>query len=140
VIFWDTSALLALLVAEEQTPRRRAQLEGDAEMAVWWDTPVECESGLQRRLREGILKPLQGQKARLRLQFVSASWLEVPPSLPLRQIAIRLLRTHPLRAADALQLAAALTLVAGGVEALKFASADKRLNTAAEIENLTVLP
>ncbi|HSJ25022.1 MAG TPA: hypothetical protein VK929_10160 [Longimicrobiales bacterium] len=56
-----------------------------------------------------------------------------------RTTAMRLLRTHPLRAADALQLAAALAWApapAGDV----FVTLDERLATAATLEGFTVLP
>ncbi len=139
MIFWDTSALVSMLVTEKQTPLRRAQLLGDPDMAVWWGTLVECESGLQRRLREKALNMESVSQARKRLEFMAASWYEVPSSPELRQIAIRLLRTHPLRAADALQLAAALTVAGAGVDRLRFACSDTRLNLAAEIENLVLL-
>ena len=62
----------------------------------------------------------------------------MPPTTELRLLAIRLLRTHPLRAADAQQLAAALTLAQGGIKELHFLSADRRLAEAAEIEGLQV--
>ena len=72
-------------------------------------------------------------------RFDARAWDEVPPSVEVRQLALRLLRTHPLRAADALQLAAALTLSAAGLRGLHFACADERLKTAAEIEGLEVI-
>ncbi len=42
MIFWDSSALVALLVDEEESAARRVQLEHDPDLAVWWSTPVEC--------------------------------------------------------------------------------------------------
>jgi predicted nucleic acid-binding protein len=69
---------------------------------------------------------------------LAAAWREVPASAVVRTLAVRLLRTHPLRAADALQLAAALSLVQGGVAGLVFLTADLRLAEAAEIEGLGV--
>lgn len=140
MIFWDSSALMALLGDEPESPRWVRHFRNDSQMGVWWGTVVECESPIQRRLRQEYLNPRQAQMARARLGQLTESWLEVPPTTQLRNLARRLVRTHPLRAADALQLAAALTLVAGGLEGLRFACADARLNAAAEIENLTLLP
>lgn len=136
--FWDPSALVALVVTEPDTAHRVASLQTDPAVAVWWSTAVECESALQRRLREGTLDHAGARHARERLSVLSAAWHEVPPTAELRLLAIRLLRTHPLRAGDAQQLAAALTLAEGGIKELHFLSADRRLCEAAEIEGLTI--
>ena len=139
MIFWDSSALVPLLVDEPDSKLRLKQFGQDPAVAVWWGTPVECESALQRRLREKSILPGQVEEAHELLDRVAGDWLEIPPSPALRQLARRLVRTHPLRAAAALQLAAALTLVEGGLPRLRFATADARLKTAAPIEGLTVL-
>ncbi len=136
--FWDTSALVPLLVNEPDSARRAAALRADSAMAVWWGTLVECESALQRRVRDGALDPAGARQARDRLAVLAAAWHEVPPAPPLRTLATRLLRTHPLRAADALQLAAALALTQAGMPGLHFYTADIRLAQAAEIEGLRV--
>lgn len=138
--FWDSSALVALLVDEPGSAARAAQLLEDATQAVGWATAVECESAIQRRLREGVLSGDEARTARQRLAQLADSWHEVVPTPAVRQLALRLLRTHPLRAADALQLAAALALASAGFDRLGFVCADQRLNEAAEIENLTPLP
>jgi predicted nucleic acid-binding protein len=138
VRFWDTSALVPLLVAESDSRRRIEQLRTDPVMSVWWATLIECESALQRRLREGSLSEVDARGARVRLGQLAAGWNEVIPTPSVRQLGVRILRTHPLRAADALQLAAALSLQAAGVPGLVFLSADARLAEAAEIEGLTV--
>lgn len=137
--FWDSSALVSLLVAEADTPRRLAQLRDDPVLALWWSTPVECESAMQRRVREGALDAVAARSARARLADLAGSAHEVPPSAALRTLALRLLRTHPLRAADALQLAAAVTLAAALRRQLTFACADERLAEAAETEGLALL-
>ncbi len=139
MIFWDSSALMALISDEPESPKWTRHFRDDPQMCVWWGTLLECESGIQRRLRQSQITQEQAQLARELLAKLAEHWLEVPPSAQLRNLARRLIRTHPLRAGDALQLAAALTLVAGGIEKLRFACADVRLNEAAEIENLTVL-
>lgn len=140
MIFWDSSALVTLLVKEQDTARRFEQLRSDPAMAVWWASPVECESAIQRRVRESALKASDARLARARLTELTRAWHEVAPTDDVRRLAVRLLRTHPLRTADALQLAAAITLANAGLPNLKFASADDQLNEAAETENLIVLP
>jgi predicted nucleic acid-binding protein len=139
MIFWDSSALVALLVTEPESPMRLAQLQSDPQMAVWWATPVEIESALQRRLREASLDAQATRLARNRLAMLSQSWHEVNPHPNLRKLALRVLRTHALRAADSLQLAAALTLDGASAMNLSFACADIRLATAAEVEGLPLV-
>lgn len=137
--FWDSSAIVPLLVNEADTPRRSESLRADADVAVWWSTAVECESALQRRVREGALQAGAARLAREKLTTLAGAWHEVSPSPAVRTLAVRLLRTHPLRAADALQLAAALTLAHAGLPGLTFVTADARLADAAEIEGLPVV-
>ena len=136
MIFWDSSALVALLVTESESATRRAQLQADPEMIVWWATPVEIESALQRRLREGSLDADAARLARERWSDLAAAWHEVNPVPSVRKLALRLLRTHPLRAADSLQLAAALSVESAGIPDLRFACDDPRLSAAAVIEGL----
>lgn len=138
MIFWDSSALVALLVDEADSEQRRQQLQMDPELAVWWGTPVECESAIQRRVREDSLSVADARLARERLADLSMSWHEVSPVVAVRTLSRRLLRTHPLRAADALQLAAALALGEAGLNEFTFAYSDARLATAAEKEGLFV--
>lgn len=139
MIFWDSSALVPLLLEEPDSERRRTLLRADPGVAVWWGTPVECESAIQRRTREGSLSPAEARLARERLEELARSWQEVAPLDAVRTLARRLLRTHPMRAADALQLAAALALQQAGLPQLSFASADDRLNAAAEAEGLPLV-
>jgi predicted nucleic acid-binding protein len=136
MIFWDSSALVALLISEADSHARLEHMRADPQMAVWWASPVEIESALQRRLREASLDVEAARLARERLADLSRGWYEVHPHPGLRKLALRLLRTHSLRAADSLQLAAALTLESAGVPNLSFACADVRLATAAEAEGL----
>lgn len=137
--FWDSSALVPLLVNESDSARRAETLRADPTITVWWGTAVECESALQRRLREGSLDANGARQARERLATLSAAWHEVPAAPAVRTLAVRLLRTHPLRAADSLQLAAALALAQAGPATLPFLTADTRLADAAEIEGLNVV-
>ena len=137
--FWDSSALVPLLAAEEDSSRRAGQLREDGVMAVWWATVVECESAIQRRQREGVLDVAGARLARARLEELAGAWHETPPAPATRLLATRLIRTHPLRAADALQLAAALSLAAALRRSIPFVCADDRLASAAEIEGLAVL-
>ena len=67
------------------------------------------------------------------------NWAEIAPSARLRQTAERLLRVHPLRAADALQLAAAIVAADGDPETMAFMTLDERLALAARREGFPVV-
>lgn len=73
------------------------------------------------------------------LEVLRTAWLEIQPTDDLRTLAGRLLRVHPLRAADALQLAAALTW-AGSRPSEEFVTLDERLRETARLEGLTPAP
>jgi uncharacterized protein len=104
VKFWDASAIVPLLVAEESTRRLQRLAAEDSAMLVWWGSPVECVSALAHLERDGALNMRAMALALRRLRQLSAGWHEVDPSDEIRDTAARFLRVHPLRAADALQL------------------------------------
>jgi predicted nucleic acid-binding protein len=137
--FWDSSAVVPLLVDEAEHKHARAQLEHDAAMLVWWGTPVECVSALARRERDGSLDSEGMRIALQRLRALSEQWHEVLPTSGLRTAAERMLRVHPLRAADALQLAAALVAAERDPPSLEFVSLDDRLQEAASKEGFRVV-
>lgn len=83
-------------------------LEEDSLMLVRWASSLECTSGVARREREGSLTAAQSATSLERLRYLKHRWQEILPSAVLRDLAERLLRVHPLRAADSLQLAAAI--------------------------------
>ena len=138
--FWDSSAVVPLLVREARTPKASALLDADSEMLVWWATEIECVSAIARLEREGALATRAATLAIGRLTRLASIWHEVLPSAPLRAAAARLLRVHELRAADALQIAAAITGAEGRPPALEFVCVDERLRQAAEREGFAVVP
>jgi hypothetical protein len=139
VRFWDASAVVPLVVAEAPRDALLALLDADPDMLVWWGTPVECASAIARRERDGAL-PLGDATAALdRLKRLGRSWHEVLPADPLRSVALRLLRVHPLRAADSLQLAAAIVAAEHEPGTLEFVSLDDRLNEAASREGFRLV-
>ena len=82
--------------------------------------------------------PELGQSLEL-LQRLAATWIEVRPLERVRRRALRLLRVHPLRGADALQLAAALTASEEEPASLAIVSSDARLSAAAQLEGFLVV-
>ena len=137
--FWDSSALVPLCLEEPATVTARRLYDGDPGMAVWWASPVECGSAFARLLREGVLQEEEESAARSALDALSGFWHEVQPTLELRAQALRLLRVHALRAADALQLAAGLAW-AGTPPEGELVTLDDRLASAARREGLQVVP
>jgi len=131
VKFWDASAIVPLLVDEPPRESLLDLLEGDPLVLVWWGTPVECTSAVARREREQSLTMAEAAKAIERMRALVGEWQEVLPSEPVRTMAQRLLRVHPLRAADSLQLAAAIIASEQDPTSLDFVSLDERLNAAA---------
>jgi hypothetical protein len=126
------------LVEEEQRPPILELLGRDTTMCVWWGSTIECVSAIARRERDGALDAAGAAAAYDRLRAVAESWHEVVASEPLRTTAIRVLRVHPLRAGDALQLAAAVIAADGEPWRLPFVSLDDRLNEAASREGFPV--
>lgn len=138
--FWDSSALVSLLVQQKRTEQLHAILEKDGVMLVWWGSPVECVSAIARLGREGALTEEEIERAVGNLTAFEDVWNEVLPSQRVCSTAMRLLRMHPLRAADALQLAAAITASNGNPRDLPFVCLDDRLSEAARKEGFSIQP
>ena len=116
-----------------------ALLDEDPQMLAWWGTSVEVVSALARRERERILSADEVTAGLAVLRDLSNSWHTIVPSEPLRRVAERLLRVHPLRAADSLQLAAALIAADRDPANLALVCLDERLTAAARREGFTVI-
>jgi predicted nucleic acid-binding protein len=138
VKFWDSSALVPLLVEEEDTLRVRDLYLGEPGVIAWWGTSVECASAVSRLEREGRLSPEAATDALGILDTLARHWHRIEPVDTVLETARRLLRVHPLRAADALQLAAAFLASEGRPSTLEFVSLDERLVIAAQREGFPV--
>lgn len=138
--FWDSSALIPLIIQETSTNAQRQLLVQDQDIAFWWGSETECHSALNRRFRDGSLSIDELQYSRQLLREVLARSLEIVPTGALKASACRLLAVHPLRAADALQLAASLEWVQGNPINREIVCLDERLRQAAKQEGFTVLP
>lgn len=136
--FWDSSALVALLVDEAESIRMETHLAEDPSVLVWYGTLAEIESALMRRSREGSLTEEDNRLARNKLRVLESAWNEVQPTETVRYRALRLLRVHPLRAADAFQLAAALVACRESTRDFGFLTGDVRLRDAARKEGFHV--
>lgn len=138
--YWDASAIVPLLVEEPRTADAREALAEDAGIVTWWGTRIECTSAIARLERAAALTPRQATQAIEVLRAIAAGWNEILPAEVVRETACRLLRVHPLRAADALQLAAATVMAGGRPARAGFVAFDDRLRDAAGREGFLVGP
>ena len=138
--FWDSSAVVPLLVAQARSSEADRWLGDDGEVAVWTLTPIEVASAVRHLVREGVISERQADEAERRTdELVRASHVVVDVEAVKSQ-ATRLLRLHPLRAADALQPGAALEWAAGHPTGRVVHTLDTRLAAAARREGFTVVP
>ncbi len=137
--FWDASAIVPLILEQPASAKATAALREDPELVVWWGTPIECSSAIARLHRDGHLSARGERDAHALLAALTKSWYEVQPGDAVRAQALRLLRVHPLRAADAQQLAAALEWAGTPAEG-GFVAFDERLRAAAGREGFDVAP
>jgi len=137
--FWDASALVPLCVHENTS--RQAQLHlRQCPPVVWWASSVEVHSAVARLYRQGKLKDAEKKGALARLNVLGRAWREILPSDSLRDLARQLLDTYDLlRAADSLQLAAALMWCQHRPSRRTFVSADQRLSQCAAAAGFSVI-
>ncbi|MGH7549959.1 MAG: type II toxin-antitoxin system VapC family toxin [Gemmatimonadota bacterium] len=139
MIFWDASALVPLFILQPNSDKLERALRQRSPVGIWWGSVVECWSAFARLRREGILRPDEEAQARERLKEFQRRSDEIAPSEEIRRLSGTLLLRHPLRAADSLQLAAAL-IYSGTPASGDFFSLDVRLKEAARLEGLSPLP
>lgn len=137
--FWDSSALVPLLIEEPSSERLEHIGRDGVPMAVWWGTPVELTSALVRRARGGKITANARDDGLVRLARLAGLWRLIWPDDVLRESAVRAVRLHALAAGDALQLAAAMAW-AGRPTGQAFMTLDHELAVAALVEGFTVLP
>jgi hypothetical protein len=135
--FWDTSVLVPLCVDQAHTPQA-LRFQGKYQAAVWWATHVEIVSALARMLRRQEITPRAYAQALLQAEGLANLWDVVEPSVKVARQARALLELYPLRAADALQLAAALEWCEGKPKGIVFLSFDQRLREAATLAGFTL--
>ena len=138
--FWDSSALISSIAEQPGDAALKPLMEADPAMALWWGTRVELASGLCRLRRENTIGDDTLARLLRRAEQISGEADAIDPTELLREEAVRLVRTHDLRAGDALQLAAALAWADHKPSGLGFVCLDKRLREAAAKEGFTVLP
>ncbi len=138
--FWDTSAIIPLCIEEQETRSIQDIAKKDAMIVVWWGSIVECYSAFGRLRRDGILTPQEEIQVLAVLSQLKGVWTEIEPSDEIRDITRRLFQNYPLRAADSLQLAAAIVWAEKTPRGHEFVCLDSRLRDAAQREGFIILP
>ena len=128
-----------MIVAESDSERVRGWLADDDHVVTWVWTRTEVSRAIERRTREGLLSRRQRRELLDRLGTLADGWDEVTDVLAVRSRAEALLARHPLRAAEAGQLGAALLVQEQLAGPLTFVCRDQRLLTAADVEGLRLL-
>lgn len=137
--FWDSSALVPLLIAEPRTAAAERLLRDDPALVVWALSTTECVSALARKSREKEITSSDLQGALESLRELSGSWHEIQNVDRVRKRAERLLLQHPLRSADALQMAAALVACEDQPHQLGFVTFDDLLADTAVREGFRIV-
>ena len=137
--FWDSSAIVPLHVDDSTTERLRQVLHADPNVVVWMLSSVEVLSAIARHRRRSKGADDLLHAARLEVLERWPQWSAVTHVEAVRRRAERLVAVHPLTAADALQLAAALVASGDQPETLDFVTLDVRLATAAQTEGFRVV-
>lgn len=137
--FWDSSAIVPLCCGQPQTVKARQAYRLFPKIVVWWSASVECTSAFYRLERNKELAALDVQHALRSLETHRRLWDEVAPSEEVRTLAEGLLKKHQLRAADSLQLAAALVWCNSLPKGRAFVCDDGRLLAAAEKEGFNAV-
>jgi predicted nucleic acid-binding protein len=128
--FWDASALVPLCVEQRITPNV-GRLYKSYPAVVWWATPVEIASALARLVRTREISSVECTKARQVAAALADEWSVIQPSNVLRDHATGLVDRFDLKAADAMQLAAALDWCENVPRGEIFLATDQRLREAA---------
>ena len=136
--FWDASALVPLCVHQTASAQAQAHLRRLTPV-VWWGSMVEVHSAISRLNRTAKLTDIEKKGALTRLDMLSRGWREILPIDQVRNLAGQLLDIHELRAADSLQLAAALTWCQQRPSKRNFVCADHKLVEAAKDAGFSVL-
>jgi predicted nucleic acid-binding protein len=128
--FWDSSALVALCIDQVFSANAKELIE-QYEAVAWWAAPIEVYSAFARLTRMGQIEEGGLAEAHRRLDKLRSQWQEIEPSDSLRAFAEELPNRYGLRAADALQLAAAWTWTMQRPANRPFLSGDQKLLEAA---------
>ncbi len=138
IAYFETSALVKLLVAESETPDAEVLWDESAGLVTSRLTYPECRAALAAAARAGRLTRSGLRAARTELERRWRQFVRVEVEERVAQAAGDLAEHHGLRAYDAVHLASALQAGEGG--SLLFVSFDQTLLGAARRSDLAVAP
>lgn len=139
MLYWDTSALFAFVIAEKHSRQIRDQVAKQGVSTAYTSiiTPLEFESAVQRRLSGRTLNLREADRARLfGVDFRKRAYL-VPMDQNALDTAIHLQKIYGLRPGDAVQLASA-RLGTDNPSKVIFLCLDDKLLAAAKREGFQV--
>lgn len=137
--FWDASALVPTFLEEVATREVRSWQAADPRITIWMMTRVEVLSSIARRKRERPELSAVWNRAVRNVHEASSTWIQISDAVAARSQAERIILDHPLRAADALQLGAAIVAADGDPSSLELVTLDRRLAEAARREGFPIL-
>ena len=138
--FWDASAIVPLCCSQPATAQGRRLRRELKRMVVWWGTPLEARSAFARLVRDGRLAVEERATAIRLLGQLRVTWDEILPTERVRSLAEDLPDTHSVRAADAVQLAAALVWCRERPTHRPLVCFDDRLRAAATALGFSIKP
>lgn len=138
--FWDSSALVPLLVSEASSDVIGRMYRDDRVIVVAWTTAIECVSACMRMHRARQLAEAHLARILERLRDLRSEWVVAEPTVDVAFTAERIVARHNLRAADAIQLASAIATGAPGQAPVDIVCLDRRLAHAASTEGFRILP
>jgi predicted nucleic acid-binding protein len=130
---------VVLVVEQAASSRARGLSRTDNQIVTSWLGEVECVSAVARLERLGELQGPDLARAWADLRDLLRDLTEVDPGESVRDSALRLVRDHRLRAADAIHLASALQWCGEPPDGHEFVTFDRRLAEAARREGFVVL-
>lgn len=138
--FWDTSALLPIFVPEA-TSSVMHQLYGKLEQkTVWTLTSVEAITAISRLERSHQLSPHEYETTREKLMALFQTCYLIDDIEGVKERAYKIVNFHPLKSADAIQLAAALVACLDNPWGHYFVTLDQQLADSALKEGFRILP
>ena len=140
LLFCDTSALIKLLIDQPDSAQIHQATERAGLIAACRITWAEAMAAMARRQRDDPTSADEIESARERLSMLWPSFIIVEVSQQLVEAAGRFADGFALRGYDSVQLAAAHELHMSSEQPVTFACFDRRLNQAAQLLQLEVLP
>jgi predicted nucleic acid-binding protein len=137
--FRDASALVPIFVKEAATAEVQSWQAVDPGITTWMMTRIEVFSAVAKRKRERPELAALWNRAIRDVNEIASKWIEISDAGPVRRHAERIILDHPLHAADALQLGAALVAADGDPQSLELVTLDRRLAEAAQREGFPIL-